>query len=143
MTEIPEHLLKRSQERRKALGLPSEGEEEGAAPAEGAAPEADLRTARITYVRYKPRDYCRAAYLLDVAGQELDVDVSACLPEKFASQLEDHGATVPGPLGPGILVLKPHCVLIFVYPNDLKLSALQRLADPRERELAREADELD
>jgi hypothetical protein len=38
MTEVPEHLLKRSQERRKALGLPVEGEEEAApaavAPAE-------------------------------------------------------------------------------------------------------------
>jgi hypothetical protein len=38
VTEVPEHLLKRSQERRKALGLPVEGEE--AAPAEEAAPEA-------------------------------------------------------------------------------------------------------
>jgi hypothetical protein len=39
MTEIPEHLLKRSQERRKALGL-SGGDEGGdAAPAEDAAPE--------------------------------------------------------------------------------------------------------
>ena len=38
MTEVPEHLLKRSQERRKALGLPVEGEE--AAAAEEAAPEA-------------------------------------------------------------------------------------------------------
>ena len=39
MTEIPEHLLQRSKERRKALGLPVPGEEEGeaaAAPAETA-----------------------------------------------------------------------------------------------------------
>ena len=39
MTEIPEHLLKRSQERRKALGLPVEGEEEARA-AEAPAAEA-------------------------------------------------------------------------------------------------------
>jgi menaquinol-cytochrome c reductase cytochrome b/c subunit len=39
MTEVPEHLLKRSQERRKALGLPVEGEEpEPAAPEGEAAP---------------------------------------------------------------------------------------------------------
>jgi menaquinol-cytochrome c reductase cytochrome b/c subunit len=42
MTEVPEHLLRRSRERRKALGLPVPGEEEGgedAAPAgEEAAP---------------------------------------------------------------------------------------------------------
>jgi hypothetical protein len=34
MAEVPEHLLKRSRERRKALGLPVEGEEEGEAAAE-------------------------------------------------------------------------------------------------------------
>jgi hypothetical protein len=40
MTEVPEHLLQRSRERRKALGLPVPGEEEGAAEtgAEAAAP---------------------------------------------------------------------------------------------------------
>jgi quinol---cytochrome c reductase cytochrome c subunit, bacillus type len=44
MTEVPEHLLKRSQERRKALGLPAEGDEGGdAAPT--AAPEAEAPAA--------------------------------------------------------------------------------------------------
>jgi hypothetical protein len=43
MTEVPEHLLQRSKERRKALGLPVPGEEESegaaeAAPAEAAEP---------------------------------------------------------------------------------------------------------
>jgi menaquinol-cytochrome c reductase cytochrome b/c subunit len=44
MTEIPEHLLARSKERRKALGLPVPGEEGGAeevAPAAADAPEPD------------------------------------------------------------------------------------------------------
>jgi len=42
MTEVPEHLLQRSKERRKALGLPVPGEEEGggAAPAEAEPPAA-------------------------------------------------------------------------------------------------------
>jgi len=39
MADVPEHLLKRSQERRKALGLPVEGEEATAEPAAD-APEA-------------------------------------------------------------------------------------------------------
>ena len=39
MTEVPEHLLRRSRERRKALGLPVPGEEGGEEAAE-AAPEA-------------------------------------------------------------------------------------------------------
>ena len=41
MADVPEHLLRRSQERRKALGLPVEGADEGEAPAaEGVAPDA-------------------------------------------------------------------------------------------------------
>jgi hypothetical protein len=39
MAEVPEHLLRRSKERRKALGLPVEGDDEEAAPAETPAPE--------------------------------------------------------------------------------------------------------
>jgi menaquinol-cytochrome c reductase cytochrome b/c subunit len=39
MTEVPEHLLRRSRERRKALGLPVPGEEEGGG--EEAAPAAE------------------------------------------------------------------------------------------------------
>ena len=38
MTEIPEHLLQRSKERRKALGLPVPGEEGGEAEAPAAPP---------------------------------------------------------------------------------------------------------
>jgi hypothetical protein len=40
MAEVPEHLLKRSRERRKALGLPVEGEEAEAPAAEAEAPDA-------------------------------------------------------------------------------------------------------
>jgi menaquinol-cytochrome c reductase cytochrome b/c subunit len=38
MTEVPEHLLRRSRERRKALGLPVPGEEQGGEEAAPAAP---------------------------------------------------------------------------------------------------------
>ena len=40
MTDVPEHLLKRSQERRKALGLPVEGDDGGDAAPAADAPEA-------------------------------------------------------------------------------------------------------
>ncbi|MDQ1504314.1 MAG: menaquinol-cytochrome c reductase cytochrome b/c subunit [Actinomycetota bacterium] len=40
MPEVPEHLLRRSAERRRALGLPVPGEEGGDPPAEEAPPEA-------------------------------------------------------------------------------------------------------
>jgi len=46
MTEVPEHLLQRSKERRKALGLPVPGEEgEEAAPAEAEAPAEEVAEA--------------------------------------------------------------------------------------------------
>ena len=48
MTEIPEHLLKRSQERRKALGLGGGDDGGDAAPAEDAAPEAEAPAAEET-----------------------------------------------------------------------------------------------
>jgi menaquinol-cytochrome c reductase cytochrome b/c subunit len=40
MAEVPEHLLRRSRERRKALGLPVDGEEGDAAPADEPAADA-------------------------------------------------------------------------------------------------------
>src|SRR2546428_8636572 len=67
-----------------------------------AAPEADLRTAQITYRRYKPQAFCRVAYRLNVAGEELELDVRACRAEDVARWLEDGApARVAGPPGPG------------------------------------------
>jgi menaquinol-cytochrome c reductase cytochrome b/c subunit len=45
MAEVPEHLLKRSRERRKALGLPVEGEEDDTAAAEAPADAGAAETA--------------------------------------------------------------------------------------------------
>ncbi len=99
-----------------------------------AAPEADLRMARITYLRYKPQRYCRVAYQLDVAGTELDVDVRACRPEDIGPWLEEsERANATGPLGRGCVILEHCAVLVFVFPNDLKLPALQHLTDAVER----------
>jgi tRNA A-37 threonylcarbamoyl transferase component Bud32 len=99
-----------------------------------AAPEADLRNARITYLRYKPQRCCRVAYRLDLAGTELDVDVRACQPEDFGPWLDEgERANAAGPLGPGCIVLEDCSVLVFVFPNDLKLPALQHLTDEVER----------
>jgi hypothetical protein len=44
MAEVPEHLLRRSRERRKALGLPVEGEEADAPAAEAAEPVDEVAT---------------------------------------------------------------------------------------------------
>src|ERR1051325_10995801 len=102
-----------------------------------AAPDADLRSARITYQRYKPQRFARVAYLADVGGAEVDLDVRACRPDDLARWVEDgRPARVPGPLGPGRIVLDDCAVVVTVFPNDLKLPALQHLADPVKRERA-------
>jgi thiamine kinase-like enzyme len=102
-----------------------------------AAPEAGLRTAQIAYLRYKPRNFCRIAYQLDVAGEKLDLDVRACRTDDLAHWLEDgEPANVSGPLGPGRIVLQDCAVLVTAFPNDLKLPALQHLADAAKRKRA-------
>ncbi len=99
-----------------------------------AAPQADLRAARVTYVRYKPQSYCRAAYQLDVAGAPSEVGVRACRPEDLARWCEvGEAAKVSGPFGPGRIVLPDQALLVSVFPNDLKLPALQHLADAAKR----------
>ena len=100
-----------------------------------AAPRADLRSAQIAYARLKPRRYCRVTYRLDVAGAPLDVDVRACRPEDLDSWLEEgNGSIVPGPLGPGRIVLQDRAIVVNVFPNDLKLPELQHLSDAAERQ---------
>src|SRR2546425_3568560 len=100
----------------------------------GAAPQADIRMAQITYVRYKPQTYCRVAYRLNVAGADVDVDVRACRPEDLAQWREDRERVcVSGPLGPGRIVLADCALLISVFPNDLGLPVLQHLTDTVER----------
>jgi len=99
-----------------------------------AAPQVDLRSARITYLQYKPQRYARVAYQLDLAGAELDLDVRACRPEDLARRLEDGGlASVAGPLGQGRIVLQDQALVVSVFPNDLKLPALQHLGDAVKR----------
>jgi len=106
------------------------------------APEADLRTAQITYVRYKPQAYCRVAYRLDLGGEEVDVDVRACRPADLASWLSD-GQGAGGSRTPACghmvhMVLEQCAVLVSAFPNDLKLPGLRHLtnADERKRLLA-------
>jgi len=101
-----------------------------------AAPKADLCAAHITYARYKPQSFCRATYQLDIAGAELDLDVRACRPDDLAEWIETGKSPhVVGPLGAGRIVLEDCAVLVTAFPNDLKLPALQLLADAAKRKL--------
>src|SRR5207247_4832773 len=99
------------------------------------APEVDLRAARITYVKYKPRSYCRATLRLEVAGAEVDAAVRACRVDDFASRLEDRDwSSVSSPLGSARIVLEHCAAVVTVFPYDLKLPQLSRLTDAAQRE---------
>jgi len=99
-----------------------------------AAPGRDLRQAQITYVKYRPETYCRVGYRVEVAGAGCDLDVRACRPEDLDSWLErGTGPTVPGPLGPGRLVLGDSAMLVTVFPNDPGLPQVPSLIDPSQR----------
>jgi hypothetical protein len=98
-----------------------------------AAPAADPRTARITYVRYKPRTYCLVAYSVALAGGGLDVTARACRPKDLGRWVEGREPSLPGPLGPGRLVLAHCAVVLSVFPNDLRLPELPHLTEPGQR----------
>jgi hypothetical protein len=103
------------------------------------APGAEPRTAKITYVRYKPHSYCRTAYRIGLAGGDLDVDVRACRTEDFAAWLAECKPCVSGPLGPGRIILEDCAVVLTAFPNDFRLPDLRHLLDPVDRpELLRE-----
>jgi len=100
-------------------------------------PTADVRAASIRYVRYKPHTNCLVAYRLDVDGTESQaVDVHAKVhrldaPEKLGKARQD--AHVPGQLGPGRIVLEDRGLVVWVFPNDLRLRTVRRLADGNAR----------
>ena len=97
-----------------------------------AAPSADA--ARPLYVRYKPGMNALFAFDLDVAGETVTLHAKAHRP---ADQVKfDKAArrpSVPGPLGPGRLVLADEGIIVSVFPNDAKLKSLERLGDPERR----------
>src|SRR5439155_18275037 len=83
---------------------------------------------------YKPKHICQIAYRQDPPDTELDLDVRACRADELAQWLKDGApASVSGPLGQGRIVLKDPAVLVTVFPNDLKLPALQHLTDAAKR----------
>lgn len=98
-------------------------------------PESDLRTAQITYVRYKPRTSCLVGYQFDLQGQAVNVYARAHRQDAI-DKVRKYLAppAVPGPLGPGRFLLEEHATLVSCFPNDAKLAALARLAEPAMRQ---------
>jgi aminoglycoside phosphotransferase (APT) family kinase protein len=101
-----------------------------------AAPAADLRTARIAFLKYKPHTYCQVTYRIDVAGTEWDVAAHACRPEDLPTVPRGGDGRSPGadgPLGAGRIALEQCAVLVTVFTSDPSVPALRLLMDPVER----------
>ena len=89
---------------------------------------------RPVYVRYKPGTSCLVAYRL--GGEETGVQVVAtCYRPDARAKLNKtrQRPTVPGPWGPGRLVLDRPAVAVSFFPNDDELEVLPRMADAAER----------
>ncbi|MHC4415976.1 MAG: aminoglycoside phosphotransferase family protein [Planctomycetota bacterium] len=99
-----------------------------------AYPGAGVTTAEPRYVRYKPGTSCLVGYW--VAGRAGSMDVYARAHSTNVSQKMEKAAqreSVPSPLGDGIKVLADNAVVIYPYPNDHELPALQHLDRPQAR----------
>lgn len=97
-------------------------------------PEADLSTAQITYVKYKPGTNCLVGYRLALEGTTVEAYAKAYRPEFQAKLQKVRGqSSVGGPLGPGRLVLDQQAIVVSIFPNDSKLKVLPQLADQAAR----------
>ena len=97
-------------------------------------PQTGPQSPQVTYVRYKPGTNCLVAYRLDVAGAPVDVYAKANRPEAWDKlQKVRQQSSVPGPLGPGRIILPENAIAVSVFPNDAELKALPSLADTETR----------
>lgn len=95
-----------------------------------AAPAAELRGARITYLRYKPATSCLVGYRFQLADDEVDAHAYAFAPQAQDKlrKIRDRDG-IPGPLGPGWVILEDLDIAVGTFPNDRRLRALRALAD--------------
>ena len=95
---------------------------------------ADLGTARIIYVTYRPRTSCLVHYQLDVAGTAVPIYATAWrLDAQAEFRTPRDQAPVPGPLGPGRVVLEDCAVGVSIFPNDRQVTGLPYFADAEAR----------
>jgi len=91
-----------------------------------ALPEREIGAGRIGWIRYRPHDFCRAAYRFEVSGGEIDVGLHACLPAEL-SEWRGNGH------GGERLVLEDLALIVSVFPNDPKLIGLASLEETADR----------
>lgn len=97
-------------------------------------PDAQIETARIAYVRYKPGTNCLVLYRLESAGETFDVYAIAYgrgAADKLRKARQRPSADTP--LGAGRLVFDDEAIVVSAFPNDAKIKTLLKLADARSR----------
>lgn len=99
-----------------------------------AAGAAAVRSARCTYLRYKPATNCVAGFELETDRGPVDVTAKA-YPRPDAPKYRKHAGrpAVPGVLGPGVVGLDDVLVAVEVFPNDTGLEFLPLLTAPDTR----------
>jgi aminoglycoside phosphotransferase (APT) family kinase protein len=97
-------------------------------------PGAGIRSARSTYVRYKPDTSLLVAYRVQSAAGEQLVHARAER-DNAAGRLQRLTALADRPtaLGPGVLVLPEQSLAVLPFPTDRRLPALRALADEAAR----------
>ncbi|MEE9129371.1 MAG: aminoglycoside phosphotransferase family protein [Phycisphaerales bacterium] len=97
-------------------------------------PDAGVISAEARYVRYKPHTSCLVGYRVAAEAEPIDVYARAHNQSPNGKvQKATNRRSVPSPLGPGITVLGDDAVVIYPFPNDHELPALQRLATAQRR----------
>jgi tRNA A-37 threonylcarbamoyl transferase component Bud32 len=95
-----------------------------------ASERSGARSARATYVRYKPGGTAIVAYRVDLGETEVDAYAKAFKRgdgDKCA-KLAQNARELPGG-GPGVVILPEALVAVAFYPNDHDLGALRHLED--------------
>ena len=98
-------------------------------------PGTKFLAARPNYIRYKPGVNCLVAYQLETADNLIEVYAKAhgsdALTKVKKAALPK---TVPGPLGPGRVVIDNCATVVSFFPNDSNLKRLYRLNETEVRD---------
>lgn len=98
----------------------------------------DLRSCRITYIRYKPGKTCLICYGLDVYDRDLGISVSQLVCGRIYEpggsvkqwQKATSATTTPVRIGRPLTHIPAMHMVLWAFPNDRKLRGLHRLLEP-------------
>ncbi len=89
-----------------------------------------IEQTELTYLRYKPQTNCLGAYRVCVEGESTSMYAKAYRPDaggklaKALAEADSHERRTR---------LDPECIVVCMFPDDVKLPVLARLADPEAR----------